>query len=218
MKRQNGFTLIELLVVISIIALLSTIIFAALNSAKTKAQATVIRANFDQLQKAILLYQNSDPRLRVIDQMFVDSVGNCNPGECGTEVDDKNGSSDFYSSDLGIGLLVQGHYISQIAKNPFWPNNGSNFYFKYNTDQPASYTKGWNASKGYFACGSKPFGNYALLVYDTNDPPIYGDKLGMDKTTFYKNVGTKDSPNFVPQSTEPGNDYYTGSYCVTDAP
>lgn len=40
MKRRKGFTLIELLVVISIISLLSSIVFASLSTAKEKARVT----------------------------------------------------------------------------------------------------------------------------------------------------------------------------------
>ncbi len=45
MKATRGFTLLELLVVISIIGLLSSIVFASVRSARTRAADTNIRAN-----------------------------------------------------------------------------------------------------------------------------------------------------------------------------
>jgi general secretion pathway protein G len=58
MKRDSGFTLIELLVVISIIGLLSSIVLAALSSAKAKARDARRMADIKQLQLALELYRD----------------------------------------------------------------------------------------------------------------------------------------------------------------
>ncbi|MBX4197996.1 type II secretion system GspH family protein [Candidatus Parcubacteria bacterium] len=57
MKQNKGFTLIELLVVISIIGLLSSIVVASLNSARVKAQNSVITTTVRQYVTAIRAYQ-----------------------------------------------------------------------------------------------------------------------------------------------------------------
>jgi prepilin-type N-terminal cleavage/methylation domain-containing protein len=56
MKR--GFTLIELLVVIAIIGLLSSVVFASLNSARGKARDARRIADVRQIERAIEMYYN----------------------------------------------------------------------------------------------------------------------------------------------------------------
>ncbi len=53
---QRGFTLIELLVVIAIIGMLSSIVFASLNSARMKARDARRISDLGQVQKALSLY------------------------------------------------------------------------------------------------------------------------------------------------------------------
>lgn len=56
-SHSAGFTLIELLVVVSIIALLSTIVFAALSDARTKARNTAKNNLVMEYIKALELYK-----------------------------------------------------------------------------------------------------------------------------------------------------------------
>lgn len=54
--RHAGFTLIELLVVIAIIGILSSVVLASLNSARTKARDARRVADIKQIQIALELY------------------------------------------------------------------------------------------------------------------------------------------------------------------
>ncbi|MDO8590412.1 MAG: type II secretion system protein [bacterium] len=57
--KSKGFTLIELLVVIAIIGLLSSVVFASLNSARMKARDARRKADLHSLELAIQFYYDS---------------------------------------------------------------------------------------------------------------------------------------------------------------
>jgi prepilin-type N-terminal cleavage/methylation domain-containing protein len=59
MKKQNGFTLIELLVVIAIIGILSAVVLASLNTARTKGNDAAVKANLDVVRTQAGLYYDS---------------------------------------------------------------------------------------------------------------------------------------------------------------
>ncbi len=58
--KQHGFTLIELLVVISIIGILSSIVLASLNSARTKAKDASAKGSIASAQTSAELYNASN--------------------------------------------------------------------------------------------------------------------------------------------------------------
>ncbi len=58
--RTKGFTLIELLVVISIIALLSSVVLASLNTARAKARDSERIAELKAVQTALELYRTDN--------------------------------------------------------------------------------------------------------------------------------------------------------------
>ena len=58
-KTTHGFTLIELLVVISIIGLLSSVVFASLNTAREKSRLSGIKQEMVELRNALELNYNT---------------------------------------------------------------------------------------------------------------------------------------------------------------
>lgn len=62
-NTRKGFTLIELLVVISIIGLLSTVVFTSVNSARDTARVSHSAAQVREVLKAIALYIDDTGRL-----------------------------------------------------------------------------------------------------------------------------------------------------------
>ncbi len=59
-KNKRGFTLIELLVVVAIIGLLSSVILASLNSARSKARDAVRLSDIKQISNALELYYSNN--------------------------------------------------------------------------------------------------------------------------------------------------------------
>ncbi len=59
-NSKTGFTLIELLVVISIIGLLSSVVLASLNSARTKGADATVKTNLVNLRTQAALYYNTN--------------------------------------------------------------------------------------------------------------------------------------------------------------
>jgi type IV pilus assembly protein PilA len=59
-KKERGFTLIELLVVIAIIGILSAVVLASLNSARTKGADAAVKSNLNGTRSQSELYYDSN--------------------------------------------------------------------------------------------------------------------------------------------------------------
>ncbi len=61
-KYTKGFTLIELLVVIAIIGILSSIVLASLNTARSKGSDAAVKSNLSNIRaQAEIVYDNASP-------------------------------------------------------------------------------------------------------------------------------------------------------------
>ena len=77
--NDKGFTLIELLVVIAIIGILSSVVLASLNSARTKARDARRVAGLKQIQIALELYYDANSKYPNVISSLVCS-GACSGG------------------------------------------------------------------------------------------------------------------------------------------
>ena len=59
MKKQQGFTLIELLVVIAIIGILSAVVLASLNTARSKGNDAAVMSDLDGIRTQAAVYNSS---------------------------------------------------------------------------------------------------------------------------------------------------------------
>jgi len=103
MKKQRGFTLIELLVVIAIIGILSAVVLASLNTARSKGQDAAIQADLTGIRTQAAIYHSSN-----------DSYGP-------TDNTDVVSSCDATNSNLFSDQTVQNQITGALKAN----NNGT---------------------------------------------------------------------------------------------
>ena len=138
-SNKEGFTLIELLVVISIIGVLSSIVFSSLDDARMKARDARRKTDIKQLATAI--------------ELFYDETGSyppegCNPDTSATGVGVCSNPPVNDNWDTGNGLAENhlGHNITEfISILPKDPINDSTYYYQYepNCEGPGGVKHGY---------------------------------------------------------------------------
>ena len=116
LKNKQGFTLIELLVVIAIIGLLSSVVLASLNSARTKARDAKRLTDFRSVQLAMNLYYDEHgdyPRV---------------PFSCCSSLNHNQHFEDMVTE------LVNEGFISAVPQDP--RHNSGRYYMHYYYGNP----------------------------------------------------------------------------------
>ena len=112
--RYSAFTLIELLVVIAIIGLLSSVVFASLNSARAKARDANRLSDARQIERALELYYNDN---------------NAYPSTGGGWRGSSPGCYGGYGNNTAPGLTPT--YISVFPQDPA-PSGGNCYLYRSN--------------------------------------------------------------------------------------
>lgn len=124
MTRNRGFTLIELLVVIAIIGVLSTVILASLNAARSKSYDADRVSNMREVQKALELYAIEH------DGKYPIKGGSNWNGTCAA----------WYvtTKDNVIPGLVAGGYMSELPLDPEVNTSASTCCYLYHSTSDGS--------------------------------------------------------------------------------
>jgi len=161
MENEKGFTLIELLVVISIISLLSSVVFTVLNGAKSKAKDASVKAELGEFEKLLILeYADKGSYCELIPS----------PGGGGSSI---NMTDVPHTSCSSVGFL--GSYASQAVKicDNLWGNikkdiaNRGTLEFDDNYPQGCDkqYSVSVSLNNGKFYClGNKGKGEYDNIL------------------------------------------------------
>ena len=163
-RKKRGFTLIELLVVVAIISLLSSIVMASLNSARSKSRDARRKSDLHQVRNALALYYDTNGSYPVA-RSFSSWASNW---------------SNFGSIPGTIGLyngLVGGGFIAALPADPVNKEGtaqggppGGNFLgdnapidqaYVYDSDG-TTYTLGTNLENGGGIADNR--GNYQLKL------------------------------------------------------
>jgi len=148
---NRGFTLIELLVVVAIIGILSSVVFASLNTARGKARDAVRLSDMHTLQNALALYMSNNG-----------TYPNSNYLGCGGwETTGSDSTGNFVaaltaSKDLPIGLKDSNTSLENTC--------GNYAYYFYS---PGDY--GCSASRGgYYVIGIRSTDTSGSAKYSTS--------------------------------------------------
>jgi prepilin-type N-terminal cleavage/methylation domain-containing protein len=115
---QKGFTLIELMVVISIVTLLSSIVFASVNIAHSKAIDARKKVEVAQVEKALLLYEDTHGG-RPPDFLVGGVYNSAGGGDSAAVEDLQNPTSPGnVAYEASMQLLVNDGLIPQIPRSP----------------------------------------------------------------------------------------------------
>lgn len=151
-RSRHGFTLIELLVVISIIGLLSSVVLAALSSARMKARDVRRMQDMKQIQTALEMYRNDEGH-------YPYSTSVTGGAQCG---DDWCESKD--STQWGNLATLLNKYISTLPKDPLSTGTGSAFA------DDDSYHYAYKSGTSGTICGDGSCYDLVAKFEDPNNP------------------------------------------------
>jgi len=113
MKKTQGFTLIELLVVIAIIGILSSVVLASLNSARTKARDAKRVSDIKQLQLALEMYYDDNSNYPTA----ISTANLVTPGHIAAIPTDPSTGTAYTFAALGSGTTCSSYHLGATLEN-----------------------------------------------------------------------------------------------------
>jgi len=163
-SKIKGFTLIELLVVIAIIGLLSSVVMASLNNARTKARDSRRIADIKEIQKALEFYYNDNGKYPYDDNMqhalsFDTTCGGTpNCGHCNR----------WCTMDT-----VLSPYLSKVPRDPNGSSQSSYYYGYYSNSADNFQTYGLGTVLENPSSISQNDGGFYDNMYEIGQRPSY---------------------------------------------
>ena len=148
--QTKGFTLIELLVVISIISLLSSVVYSSVSSARAKARDARRQIDMDQIYKALAIFYNEYGCLPVT------NGGTTCAGAIGYS-DANSGTWDYSSQPIATPnfmsfLVSSGLFNGKVPTDPINNMTGdetpNQFAYRYFCYSPGLHLGYWKESGG----------------------------------------------------------------------
>ena len=182
--KRKGFTLIELLVVISIISLLSSIILAALNTARAKARDATRLSDMHQIQISLELYRDTYGNYPYVDPAAETTLSACGGYDAGYVGGNRRG-------DTFIQPLVTSGTMKTVPVDPTFdaPGNanisgcGGYLYRLHNPgDEGCSVARG-----SYYILG--------VIDMETSNGPYHGSPNFVCANLDYQNGGPPGQPH-----------------------
>lgn len=159
LKNNKGFTLIELLVVIAIIGLLSSVVLASLNSARSKAKDAAIKEGVHQLSSLMALeYDESGSYCNLQYGWITANGGTCDSVFLGTYTTNARSiCKNIYNNAAEVGWGASGQY--KIYANTII-GCGTAYSFMVFLNNGKWFCSGSSGAKGeYITYGDPPNSN-----------------------------------------------------------
>lgn len=150
--KTKGFTLIELLVVIAIISILSSVVFASLNSARAKARDARRLSDLHQIRNALELYasDNNGAYPAGYADTYYWIKDNNYPGTSGYPPCATNGGLQGYLSNVCSYNDPQGNPYAYIGNSDGSPKLGAAFETIQYQGTPYTYGPSNTRVSGWF--------------------------------------------------------------------
>ena len=172
-NQKKGFTLIELLVVIAIIALLSSVVLAAVQSARQKAQISKANSEISEFIKALEIYKTSYGHYPSSESCIGGGTEGCY-SSYGATGDGPANDLSIVLNELKSRKIYSGDLLNTLKSIPNYNAHGEFFY----TSTPI----GMSSVLSIYPDGLSPFCNKKLALTGLNEYYVYFQTFAADES------------------------------------